>query len=110
MLFGLVLLFESAIVIVSDDLIEERLELPLDLLKGIRVEAELVHLFELFSLVGDGANIELKVVFFGHFYMICAFARFQIMCLQSILNEAVTQLLLAIIFIIRSKPPLLLAI
>ena len=57
MVLGLVLLFETAQVLVAHDLVEEGLELPLDVLKGLWVEAKLVNLLEFLCFVGDGANV-----------------------------------------------------
>ena len=57
MVLGLVLLFETAQVLVAHDLVEEGLELPLDVLKGLWVEAKLINLLEFLCFVGDGANV-----------------------------------------------------
>ena len=62
----LVLLFERAVVIVAHDFVQETLELALDLLEGIRIEAKLVNLLELFGFVGYESNVKIKVVFFCH--------------------------------------------
>ena len=55
----LILLLERAQVLVAHNLVEEGLELPLDLVKDIWVEAQLINLLDLLGSVSDGANIEL---------------------------------------------------
>ena len=67
MVLGLILLFECAQVLVADDLVKESLEFAFDLLKGIRVETELINSLELFGLVRDSSNIELDIIIVCHF-------------------------------------------
>ena len=63
MVLGLVLFFEGAVVIISHYFVEECLEFALNLIESVRVEAELVDLLEFFSFVGDGANVQLDIIF-----------------------------------------------
>ena len=59
LILRIILLFKGAQVLVADDFVQELLELSLDLLEGVGVEAELVNLFNFLGFVSNEANVEL---------------------------------------------------
>ena len=59
LILRIILLFKGAQVLVADDFVQELLELSLDLLEGVRVEAELIYLLNFLGFVSNEANVEL---------------------------------------------------
>ena len=66
LILRVILLFKGAQVLVAHDFVQELLELSLDLLEGVGVEAELIDLLNFLGFVGNEANVELEVFLFSH--------------------------------------------